>query len=103
VLEGEAHPEIGRQAQRTYEFRRTDLVSCFRAGICHIQTLTPIVGPSCTICRHATELALADQARTQGWDREVERHEAGARRIRQLLTDLNQPLPLEDPPTGPAT
>lgn len=42
--------------------------------------------------RHATELALADQARSQGWDREVERHESVARRVHQLLTDLNEPL-----------
>jgi integrase len=49
--------------------------------------------------RHATELALAERARTQGWARETERHEATARRICQLLTDLDEPL-VHDPPAG---
>lgn len=47
-----------------------------------------------------TELALADQARSQGWTREVERHESVARRICQLLTDLGEPAAVNDPPTG---
>jgi len=49
--------------------------------------------------RHATELTLADQARGQGWTREVERHESVARRICQLLADLGEPLS----PPGPAS
>ena len=42
--------------------------------------------------RHVTELALAAEAADHGWDREVERHNATARRIACLLADLNQPL-----------
>jgi hypothetical protein len=47
--------------------------------------------------RYPTELALADQARGQGWTREVERHESVARRICQLLADLGEPLTVDDP------
>ncbi|HQZ84934.1 MAG TPA: tyrosine-type recombinase/integrase [Actinomycetota bacterium] len=46
--------------------------------------------------RYRTELGLANQAREQGWPREIERHHAVARRICQLLTDLG-----EQPPSDP--
>ncbi len=42
--------------------------------------------------RHNVELDLASRAREHGWAREVERHEATARRVCQLLTDLGEPL-----------
>jgi len=47
--------------------------------------------------RYSTELALADQARAQGWTREVERHESVARRICQLLADLGEARTVADP------
>ncbi|WP_207081515.1 tyrosine-type recombinase/integrase [Nocardioides sp. S5] len=49
--------------------------------------------------RYSTELVLSDHARSQGWTREVERHEVVARRICQLLDDLGEPLTVNDPPT----
>jgi hypothetical protein len=54
--------------------------------------------------RYAIELELDGQARAQGWTREVGRHESVARRIRQLLADLNEPPALDGqtPPAGPA-
>ncbi|WP_231137741.1 hypothetical protein [Rhodococcus opacus] len=39
--------------------------------------------------RLATEQVLIDDARTRGWDREVERHEATCRRLQHLLDDLD--------------
>jgi len=41
-------------------------------------------------------LQLATQAAEHGWPREVERHQATARRVAQLLADLGQPLNLTD-------
>ncbi len=49
--------------------------------------------------RYLTELGLANQAREQGWPREIERHQAIARRICQLLTDLGEQPPAD--PTQP--
>jgi site-specific recombinase XerD len=46
--------------------------------------------------RHNTELQLAAQAAEHGWPREVDRHQATARRLAQLLADLGQPLNLTD-------
>lgn len=40
--------------------------------------------------RYSTELDLASTARERGWAREVERHEATARHLCQLLTDLGE-------------
>lgn len=45
--------------------------------------------------RYSTELGLAEQARAQGWPREIERHQAIARRICQLLTDLGEATPAD--------
>lgn len=42
--------------------------------------------------RHRVELMLADDARERSWPREVERHCAAARRIKQLLSDLGEEL-----------
>jgi site-specific recombinase XerD len=56
---------------------------------------TPKYGPRLRD-RYLTELGLADQARTHGWAREIERHESVARRICELLTDLG-----ETPPSAP--
>lgn len=53
--------------------------------------------------RYSTELALADQARSQGWTREVERHQSVARRICELLTDLGEPPPGDGLPANPET
>lgn len=39
--------------------------------------------------RLATEQVLIDDARTRGWEREVERHEATCRRLQHLLDDLD--------------
>lgn len=39
--------------------------------------------------RLATEQVLIDDARSRGWDREVERHEATCRRLQHLLDDLD--------------
>ena len=39
--------------------------------------------------RLETEQALIADARTRGWDREVERHEATCRRLRQLRRDID--------------
>jgi len=41
--------------------------------------------------RRRVELALATDAGTRGWSREVERHCGTARRIEQLLADLGEP------------
>jgi len=41
--------------------------------------------------RLAVEQQLVDDARTRGWAREVERHQATHRRLQQLLTDLEVP------------
>ncbi len=49
--------------------------------------------------RYYTELELADQARGQGWTREVERHQSVAQRICQLLADLDEPLTIDAPLT----
>ena len=51
--------------------------------------------------RHATELALAAEASDHGWNREVERHTATARRIACLLDDLNEPLTDPDDNASP--
>jgi len=42
--------------------------------------------------RRRVELALASDAETRGWPREVERHRATATRIEGLLTDLDESL-----------
>jgi hypothetical protein len=42
--------------------------------------------------RHRLEQTRTDDARTRGWDREVQRHQATAARIQALLTDLGEPL-----------
>ncbi|WP_241032416.1 hypothetical protein [Rhodococcus pseudokoreensis] len=39
--------------------------------------------------RLATEKVLIGDARSRGWDREVERHEATCRRLQHLLDDLD--------------
>ncbi|WP_172649550.1 hypothetical protein [Rhodococcus opacus] len=39
--------------------------------------------------RLATEQVLIGDARSRGWDREVERHEATCRRLQHLLDDLD--------------
>lgn len=49
--------------------------------------------------RYLTELGLAHQAREQGWPREIERHQAVARRICQLLNDLGEQPPADPTPT----
>lgn len=41
--------------------------------------------------RYSTELDLASAAREHGWAREVERHEATARHLDKLLTELGEP------------
>jgi integrase len=41
--------------------------------------------------RLAVEQQLVDDARTRGWPREVERHQATQRRLEQLLTQLEEP------------
>ena len=38
------------------------------------------------------ELELMEDAISQGWDREVERHRCTAKRIEQLLEELGEPL-----------
>jgi hypothetical protein len=58
---------------------------------------TPKYAPRLRHC-YATELALADKARTQGWVREVECHQFVARRICKLLTSTN-PWPSTTWPT----
>ena len=42
--------------------------------------------------RRRRELALNDEAVTQGWSREVERHRGVVRRLEQLLMDLGEPV-----------
>ena len=42
--------------------------------------------------RRLRELELIEDAISQGWDREVERHRCTAKRIEQLLEELNEPL-----------
>ncbi len=42
--------------------------------------------------RHQLEQTLTDDARTRGWDREVQRHQGIAARIHTLLTNLGEPL-----------
>ena len=42
--------------------------------------------------RRRRELALIDEAATQGWPREVERHRGVVQRIEQLLLDLGEPV-----------
>ena len=42
--------------------------------------------------RRQVELTLAEDAKVRGWPREVERHQATAARIEQLLTDLGEPV-----------
>jgi hypothetical protein len=47
--------------------------------------------------RLCLESQLADDAGERGWEREVDRHERIAERIRALLTELGEPF---DPPGG---
>jgi len=42
--------------------------------------------------RRLRELELIEDAISQGWDREVERHRCTAKRIEQLLEELDEPL-----------
>ncbi len=42
--------------------------------------------------RRLRELALMEDAISQGWEREVERHKCTARRIEQLLMELGEPI-----------
>ncbi|MEV6987499.1 tyrosine-type recombinase/integrase [Sphaerisporangium sp. NPDC051017] len=42
--------------------------------------------------RHRMQQTLIDDARTRGWEREVQRHQATAARIQALLTELGEPL-----------
>jgi hypothetical protein len=42
--------------------------------------------------RRASELGLIEDARSRGWQREVERHHCTVERIEQLLADLGEPL-----------
>jgi hypothetical protein len=42
--------------------------------------------------RRRRELALIDEAATQGWLREVERHRGVVQRLEQLLKDLGEPV-----------
>ncbi len=42
--------------------------------------------------RRLKELDLIEDAISNGWEREVERHRCTARRIEQLLADLGEPL-----------
>jgi integrase len=42
--------------------------------------------------RRKRELELIEDARSRGWQREVERHQCTVRRIEQLLADLGEPL-----------
>jgi integrase len=42
--------------------------------------------------RRQVELILAAEAETQGWQREVERHHATAKRLERLLAELGEPL-----------
>jgi integrase len=55
---------------------------------------TPAYGPRLR-ARRKIEQALAADAASHGWAREVERHRCTADRLEKLLTDLEQPL--EDP------
>jgi hypothetical protein len=41
-------------------------------------------------------LELIEDAISQGWDREVERHRSTAKRIEQLLEELDEPLEMID-------
>lgn len=49
--------------------------------------------------RLCVERQLADDARQRGWDREVDRHERVAGRLRGLLTELGEPC--DTPDDGP--
>jgi integrase len=42
--------------------------------------------------RRRIEQELVEDARTQGWQREMERHQCTIRRLEQLLTDLGEPI-----------
>lgn len=42
--------------------------------------------------RRTRELGLIEDARSRGWQREVERHQCTVQRIEQLLADLGEPL-----------
>jgi site-specific recombinase XerD len=42
--------------------------------------------------RRRIEQELIEDARTHGWQREVERHQCAMKRLEQLLTDLGEPL-----------
>lgn len=46
--------------------------------------------------RRLRELELIEDAISQGWDREVERHRCAAKRIEQLLEELGEPLEMID-------
>ena len=50
--------------------------------------------------RHQLELSLAEDARGRSWGREVERHCSMAKRIEQLLRDLDEPLEPQRPEQG---
>src|SRR5712692_5554347 len=42
--------------------------------------------------RRRQELELVEDARSHGWQREVERHQCTIRRVEQLLADLDEPV-----------
>ncbi len=46
--------------------------------------------------RRLRELELIEDAISQGWDREVERHRCATKRIEQLLEELDEPLEMID-------
>lgn len=46
--------------------------------------------------RRLRELELIEDAISQGWDREVERHRCATKRIEQLLEELGEPLKMID-------
>jgi hypothetical protein len=46
--------------------------------------------------RRLRELELIEEAISQGWDREVERHRCATKRIEQLLEELGEPLEMID-------
>ena len=46
--------------------------------------------------RRKKEFALIEDAISNGWEREVERHRCTVRRIEQLLTELDEPLEAQE-------
>jgi len=45
--------------------------------------------------RHALELSLADDARSRGWPREIERHRCIASRVEKLLAEMGFPIAID--------